>query len=277
VDNLVCSEWRGQEGRGKSSHDYEASNIMLSAASRIALLPVARSTRLWTATFTPRSTRARRLTTTVTTAHAYDTLPLSDAQRKTIYALSTPPGKSGIAVIRVSGPEALSVWQRMVRSARLGRANTARLPEPWKLERCHILDPHTSEILDEALAVFFRGAPAYRKSLPSSADERTRRRRRRAYTAPRSFTTEDVLELHVHGGRAVVGSVLAALARVPGCRPAAAGEFTRRAYEGGRLDLTQVEGLRDLIDADTESQRRAALRVARVGSRSCVNSLSTIT
>jgi hypothetical protein len=182
VDNLVCSEWRGQEGRGKSSHDYEASNIMLSAASRIALLPVARSTRLWTATFTPRSTRARRLTTTVTTAHAHDTLPLSDAQRKTIYALSTPPGKSGIAVIRVSGPEALSVWQRMVRSARLGRANTARLPEPWKLERCHILDPHTSEILDEALAVFFRGAPAYCKSLPSSADERTRRRRRRART-----------------------------------------------------------------------------------------------
>jgi hypothetical protein len=84
-------------------------------------------------------------------------------------------------------------------------------------------------------------------------------------SAPRSFTTEDVLELHVHGGRAVVGAVLAALARVPGCRPAAAGEFTRRAYEGGRLDLTQVEGLRDLIDADTESQRRSALRVARVG------------
>lgn len=69
----------------------------------------------------------------------------------------------------------------------------------------------------------------------------------------------------MHGGRAVVGAVLAALARIPGCRPAAAGEFTRRAYEGGRLDLTQVEGLRDLVDADTESQRRAALRVARVG------------
>lgn len=69
----------------------------------------------------------------------------------------------------------------------------------------------------------------------------------------------------MHGGRAVVGAVLAALARVPGCRLATAGEFTRRAYEGGRLDLTQVEGLRDLVDADTESQRRAALRVARVG------------
>jgi tRNA U34 5-carboxymethylaminomethyl modifying GTPase MnmE/TrmE len=108
--------------------------------------------------------------------------------------------------------------------------------------------------------------PAHRKkALPFSADERARRRRASSHTAPRSFTTEDVLELHVHGGRAVVSAVLAALSRVPGCRPAAAGEFTRRAYEGGRLDLTQVEGLRDLIDADTESQRRAALRVARVG------------
>ncbi|KAI9466691.1 tRNA modification GTPase TrmE [Lactarius psammicola] len=194
------------------------------------------------------------LVTEGSTAHGCDTLPLSDAQRKTIYALSTPPGKSGVAIIRVSGPEALSVWQRMVRStrgaSRLGRdkgdegRTKARppphLPEPWKLERCHILDPHTSEILDEALAVFFRG--------------------------PRSFTTEDVLELHVHGGRAVVGTVLAALARVPGCRPAAGGR-------GGRLDLTQVEGLRDLVDADTESQRRAALRVARGGARAQFHAL----
>ncbi|KAH9180038.1 tRNA modification GTPase TrmE [Lactarius sanguifluus] len=208
---------------------------MLSATSRIALLSIARNTRLRTTILTSRSIRACRLTTTATTAHGCDALRLSDAQRKTIYAPSTPPGKSGVAIIRVSGPEALSIWQRMVRSTRgtprpgrdkgdEGRAKarpSPRLPEPWKLERCHIVDPHTSEILDEALAVFFR--------------------------APRSFTTEDVLELHVHGGRAVVGALLAALARFPGCRPAAAGEFTRRAYEGGRLDLTQ-------------SQRRAALR-----------------
>jgi hypothetical protein len=148
---------------------------MLSATSRIALLSIARSTRPWTPIPAHRGIRARRRTTAATTAHAYDTLPLSDAQRKTIYALSTPSGKSGIAVIRVSGPEALSVWQRMVRSARPGRDKgtntTARLPEPWKLERCHVLDPHTSEVLDEALAVFFRGAPPIAK-LPSSADER---------------------------------------------------------------------------------------------------------
>ncbi|KAH9007151.1 tRNA modification GTPase TrmE [Lactarius hatsudake] len=232
---------------------------MLSAAtSRIALLSIARNTRLRTTILTSRSIRACRLTTTATTAHGCDTLRLSDAQRKTIYALSTPPGKSGVAIIRVSGPEALSIWQRMVRSTRgtprpgrdkddEGRAKARPSPEPWKLERCHIVDPHTSEILDEALAVFFR--------------------------APRSFTTEDVLELHVHGGRAVVGAVLAALARFPGCRPAAAGEFTRRAYEGGRLDLTQVEGLRDLVDADTDSQRRAALRVARGGARAQFDAL----
>ena len=159
---------------------------MLSATSRIALLlPIARSTRLRTTILASRRIRAYQLTTTATTAHKCDTLPLSDAQRKTIYALSTPPGKSGVAIIRVSGPEALSVWQRMVRSTRRprpgrdkddeGRANTR--PTPWKLERCHILDPHTSEILDEALAVFFRGAPTPRQKKNSqSADQRRHRR-----------------------------------------------------------------------------------------------------
>ena len=84
-------------------------------------------------------------------------------------------------------------------------------------------------------------------------------------TAPHSFTSEDVLELHLHGGRTIISVVLAALARIPGCRPATPGEFTRRTFEGGRLDLTQVEGLLDLVDTDTESQRRVALHVAGVG------------
>lgn len=84
-------------------------------------------------------------------------------------------------------------------------------------------------------------------------------------TGPRSFTTEDVLELHVHSGRAIISSVLNAISFFPFCRPAERGEFTRRAFEGGRLDLTQVEGLRDLIDAETESQRKLALNTARVG------------
>jgi tRNA modification GTPase len=133
---------------------------MLSLTSRIT---IARNARLWT------TIRVCQHATIATTARGCDALPLSDAQRRTIYALSTPPGKSGVALIRVSGPEALSVWQRMVHSTRgardkgdQGRANTKlspRLPEPWKLQRCHILDPHSSDILDEALAVFFHGAP----------------------------------------------------------------------------------------------------------------------
>jgi tRNA modification GTPase len=74
-----------------------------------------------------------------------------------------------------------------------------------------------------------------------------------------------VLELHTHSGRALISAVLSSLSRIPFCRLAEPGEFTRRAFEGGRLDLTQVEGLKDLIDADTEGQRRIALRAAGVG------------
>ena len=102
------------------------------------------------------------------------------------------------------------------------------------------------------------------------------------FTGPHSFTTEDVLELHLHSGRAVISAVLSALGRLSSplpiehpwdsstneallLRPAERGEFTRRAFQGGRLDLTQAEALRDLIEADTEAQRRVALSSARVG------------
>ncbi|KAI0069101.1 tRNA modification GTPase TrmE [Artomyces pyxidatus] len=163
-------------------------------------------------------------------------LVLSDAQRRTIYALSTPPGKAGVAVVRISGPDALAAWQRIVRSPSRKGKTRASGPEPWKMERCKIVDPMSEEVLDDGLALFFRG--------------------------PKSFTTEDVLELHIHSGRAIIASVLTSLSRLPFLRPAEAGEFTRRAFEGGRLDLTQVEGLKDLIDAETETQRKAALRVA---------------
>ncbi|KAJ7122831.1 tRNA modification GTPase TrmE [Mycena epipterygia] len=168
---------------------------------------------------------------------------LSDAQRPTIYALSTPPGKAGVAVVRVSGPGALDVWTRLVKGRK------TRAPEPWKMERCRIVHPETDETLDDGLAVFFKG--------------------------PKSFTTEDVLELHIHSGRAIISSVLAALARLPYCRPAEAGEFTRRAFQGGRLDLTQVEGLKDLIDAETEGQRRIALRAAGGATRAQFEQLRT--
>ncbi|TCD70453.1 mitochondrial splicing system relatd protein [Steccherinum ochraceum] len=156
-------------------------------------------------------------------------LVLSSAQRKTVYALSTPSGRGGIAVIRISGPDVLKVWKQVVQSTNGGYA-----PKPWRFYRCQVVRPTTKETLDDGMAVYFRG--------------------------PKSFTAEDVLELHVHSGKAVVAAVLKALSELPFCRLAEPGEFTRRAFAAGRLDLTQVEGVNDLINADTESQRKLALR-----------------
>ncbi|KAJ2935764.1 hypothetical protein H1R20_g1330, partial [Candolleomyces eurysporus] len=109
-------------------------------------------------------------------------------------------------------------------------------PTPWKLQRCRIVHPESGETIDDGLIVCFKG--------------------------PKSFTSEDVVELHVHSGRAVISAALSALSKLPAFRPAEPGEFTRRAYLNGRLDLTQVEGLKDLIDAETEGQRKVALRAA---------------
>jgi tRNA modification GTPase len=141
----------------------------------------------------------------------------------TIYATATARGRSGLAVVRISGPDAMSAGQ--VLAGRLPPARTVGLRRLiWN-----------GEILDEALVLCF--------------------------AAGASFTGEAVVELQLHGGPAVVGAVLRALAAQPGLRPAQAGEFTRRALENGVLDLAQVEGLADLIDAETEAQRRQAFRV----------------
>lgn len=80
----------------------------------------------------------------------------SDAQRRTIYALSTPPGKAGVAVIRISGPDALNVWNAMIKPYTSTKRQKSR-PEPWKLERCRVTDPKTADVLDDGLAVFFKG------------------------------------------------------------------------------------------------------------------------
>jgi tRNA modification GTPase len=141
----------------------------------------------------------------------------------TIYALATARGRSGLAVVRVSGPAAFAA----------GLALCGSLPSP----RVAGLRRLTwgGELLDEALVLnFAEGA---------------------------SFTGEAVVELHCHGGPAVVGAVLRALSSQPGLRLAEPGEFTRRALENGVLDLAQVEGLADLIDAETEAQRKQAVRV----------------
>lgn len=141
----------------------------------------------------------------------------------TIYALASARGKAGVAVIRVSGPAAFSAGQAIAGDLpEMRRAGMRRLA--WQ-----------GDTLDEGLVVCF--------------------------AAPASFTGEDILELHVHGATATVAAVLRALGEQPGLRLAEAGEFTRRALENGCVDLAQVEGLADLIEAETEAQRQQALRV----------------
>ncbi|MDO6481676.1 tRNA uridine-5-carboxymethylaminomethyl(34) synthesis GTPase MnmE [Shimia thalassica] len=142
----------------------------------------------------------------------------------TIFALATAPGKAGVAVVRVSGSLAQNA----------GKTLFGVLPEP-RMASLRLLKDREGRRLDQALVLFFK-----EKS---------------------SFTGEDVLELHLHGSVAVVNAVLRELSDMDGLRLAEAGEFTRRALENGCLDLSQVEGLADLIDAETEAQRRQALRV----------------
>lgn len=147
----------------------------------------------------------------------------------TIAAVATAPGRAGVAVVRVSGPAAPEALRRLA----------GRLPPARRMSRAVVSHPVSGEPLDDALVVLF--------------------------PAPASFTGEDVAEFHLHGGRAVVSSVLDALWRVPGVRPAEPGEFTRRAFLNDRLDLTAAEGIQDLVDAETEAQRRQALRQAGGG------------
>ncbi len=142
----------------------------------------------------------------------------------TIFALASGAGVSGVAVIRVSGPEAGRAIEALT-----GRAVPA--PRQAALRRLH---DRAGREIDQGLVLWFPG--------------------------PGSFSGEDVAEFQVHGGRAVIQAVLAALGRLPGLAPAGPGAFTRRAFDHGRLDLTQVEGLADLIAAETEAQRIQALR-----------------
>jgi len=148
---------------------------------------------------------------------------MADA-RPTIFALSSGRPPAAIAVVRVSGPRAGAALEKLI----------GRVPAPRQATLARLRDPATGEAIDEALVLWF--------------------------PAPRSETGEDTAELQLHGGHAVIAGVLDALGRIEGCRPAEAGEFTRRAFENGRLDLTAVEGLADLIAAETPAQRRQAFR-----------------
>jgi tRNA modification GTPase len=143
----------------------------------------------------------------------------------TIFAPATAPGRAGIAVVRVSGPAAAAAC----------RALTGRAPPiPRQASLRRVRDPASGEVLDQALVLWF--------------------------AAPASETGEDVLELQLHGSPAVVSAVVEALGALPDCRLAQPGEFARRAFDNQKLDLTEVEGLADLIAAETAAQRRQAVR-----------------
>jgi tRNA modification GTPase len=149
----------------------------------------------------------------------------------TIFALSSGRPPAAISVIRVSGPDAHWAGERLA----------GALPGPRSAAVRELKHPQSGELLDQALVLRFDG--------------------------PASSTGEDVVEFQCHGGRAVVDAVLSALGSVEGLRLAEPGEFTRRAFENGRIDLTEAEGLADLIEAETESQRKAALALAEGGLR----------
>ena len=145
----------------------------------------------------------------------------------TIFALSSAPGRAGVSVFRVSGPQAGGVLEGMLWSS---------LPNPRQAVLRKIYNE--DGILDEALVLWM--------------------------PAPKSFTGEDCAEFQIHGSLAIIESLAAALLS-QGARQAQAGEFTRRAFENNKMDLTEAEGLADLIDAETEGQRKQALRQMQGG------------
>ena len=141
----------------------------------------------------------------------------------TIFALSSGRLPAAIAVVRISGSR-----------ARVGLETFGvKLPEPRRAVRARLIDPDSRETLDDALALWFQG--------------------------PKSETGEDMVELHLHGGRAILTKVFSVLGGIEGFRPAEAGEFTKRAVLNGKMDLSHAEGLGDLVSAETEAQRRQAM------------------
>lgn len=145
---------------------------------------------------------------------------------ETIVALASAPGRAGIAVLRLSGPHVANALQVL---------GIESLPPARKAILRRLRHPQSRTVIDQALVIFF--------------------------PAPHSFTGEDVAELHVHGSRAVVSTLLACLSTLPYIRMAEPGEYARRAFYHQKLDLAELEGLADLIDAETDAQREQALRL----------------
>lgn len=171
----------------------------------------------------------------------FTALPLRLAS--TIFSLSSGHGKCGVSVIRVSGDDTKKCVEKLA----------GTLPNPRFATLREIRDPNTNDIIDKGLVLWFPGKiflKFHLYEIIQSIDH---------FLGPRSFTGEDSSEFQVHGGPAVVSAMLNALSKISGCRPADPGEFTRRAFFNGKLDLTEVEGLADLIHAETEFQRKQAI------------------
>ena len=150
---------------------------------------------------------------------------MTKQSEQTIYALSTAPGKAGVAIIRVSGPRALNSLCAL--------CSFDKNPTPRVAYFKKIIDPSTNETIDQALILYFKN--------------------------PHSFTGEDCAEYHIHGGKAIINRMLDVLSAQDDHRMAEAGEFTRRAFDNDKIDLTQAEAIADLIDAQTTVQHKQAI------------------
>ncbi|KAM9999605.1 hypothetical protein ACTFIZ_008064 [Dictyostelium cf. discoideum] len=189
----------------------------------------------------------KRLFCTINKNKIINEPPKPSIIKDTIYNLSSGVGKSGVAIIRVSGPQAETVIRKLIKKNDVdnndnnnnnnNNNNKNNKNEEIKSRYATLstfYHPKTNEQLDKGMFIWF----------PS----------------PNSFTGEDVVEFHIHGGRAVIYETMEAIGSIEGTRPSEQGEFTKRAFENGKMDLTQVEGLSDLLDASTSFQKKIALK-----------------
>ena len=156
----------------------------------------------------------------------------------TIYALSTGPGVSGVAIVRISGPEASNVIKLLTKS---------KIPVPRMATLRKIKNINTSELIDEGIIIWFPG--------------------------PESYTGEDMAEIHIHGGKAVILALQNEISKIKDCRLAEPGEFTKIAFQNGKINLLKAESIADLISAETEIQRLQAVKIMRGKSSAKFNEL----
>ena len=156
----------------------------------------------------------------------------------TIYALSSGPGLAGISVIRVSGPNTRKIISELTKKG---------LPEPRLAARRKFNKINNNELIDEGILIWFPG--------------------------PSSYTGEDMAEFHVHGSKAVIDAMRSAISNVDGCRLAEPGEFTKIAFQNGKINLLKAESISDLISSETEIQRKQAIKIMAGKSSDKFNSL----